>query len=133
MNEENRSADSSGEEQTRLFAEKYLFLRKKIITNYEKGKRKYRNAKIFACALFLFCTVCAIITGRNTGEPMAPLLIWLALLFLLVFIFVTADYIRYLMEERVIPFLNDDTAVDYEEYDIFNEDEEEVPEEQEDD
>ena len=47
-----------------------------------------------------------------------------SLLFLIVFVFLAADYARYLLEDKVIPYLEDDEALEYGEYDIFKEDDE---------
>ena len=64
---------------------------------------------------------------------MGPLALWIILLFLIVFVFLAADYARYLLEDKVIPYLEDDEALEYGEYDIFKEDDEDEGEEQEDD
>ena len=122
------SADAAG---TERFAAKYLFLREKLLKNYQKGRRIYRTAKVVAAALFLVYSLAAVLVGRHTGQPMGPLVMWLVQLFAIVFIFLIAEYAKYLLEDKVIPYLEDDEALEYGEYDIFRDDDED-PDEQED-
>ena len=130
MNQTNPA--QSGAE-TQRYAAKYLFLREKLLKNYEKGKKIYRAAKLITAALFIALTLVGAAVGRHTGRPMGPLALWIVLLFLIVFVFLAADYARYLLEDKVIPYLEDDEALEYGEYDIFREDDEDEGEEQEDD
>ena len=130
MNQTNPA--QSGAE-TQRYAAKYLFLREKLLKNYEKGKKIYRAAKLITAALFIALTLTGAAVGRHTGRPMGPLALWIILLFLIVFVFLAADYARYLLEDKVIPYLEDDEALEYGEYDIFKEDDEDEGEEQEDD
>ena len=130
MNQTNPA--QSGAE-TERYAAKYLFLREKLLKNYEKGKKIYRAARLITAALFIALTLVGAAVGRHTGRPMGPLALWLLLLFLIVFVFLAADYARYLLEDKVIPYLEDDEALEYGEYDIFREDDEDEGEEQEDD
>ena len=130
MNQTNPA--QSGAE-TQRYTAKYLFLREKLLKNYEKGKKIYRAAKLITAALFIALTLAGAVVGRHTGRPMGPLALWIILLFLIVFVFLAADYARYLLEDKVIPYLEDDEALEYGEYDIFKEDDEDEGEEQEDD
>lgn len=130
MNQTNPA--QSGAE-TQRYTAKYLFLREKLLKNYEKGKKIYRAAKLITAALFIAFTLAGAAVGRHTGQPMGPLVLWIVLLFLIVFVFLAADYARYLLEDKVIPYLEDDEALEYGEYDIFKEDDEDEGEEQEDD
>ncbi|MBQ6065498.1 MAG: hypothetical protein IJK89_01630 [Clostridia bacterium] len=118
---------------TERYAAKYLFLREKLLKNYQKGKRIYRTVKIAVAALFIAFTLTAALIGRRTGQPMGPLVCWILLLFLIVFLFVAADYAKYLLEDKVIPYLEDDEALEYGEYDIFKEDDETVEREDDED
>ncbi len=118
---------------TERYAAKYLFLREKLLKNYQKGKRIYRTVKIAVAALFIAFTLTAALIGRRTGQPMGPLVCWILLLFLIVFLFVAADYAKYLLEDKVIPYLEDDEALEYGEYDIFREDDETVEREDDED
>lgn len=130
MNQTNPA--QSGAE-TQRYAAKYLFLRGKLLKNYEKGKKIYLAAKLITAALFIALTLVGAAVGRHTGRPMGPLVVWIVLLFLIVFVFLAADYARYLLEDKVIPYLEDDEALEYGEYDIFKEDDEDETQEQEDD
>ena len=130
MNQTNPA--QSGAE-TERYAAKYLFLRGKLLKNYEKGKKIYCAAKLITAALFIALTLAGAAVGRHTGRPMGPLALWIILLFLIVFVFLAADYARYLLEDKVIPWLKDDGAPAYDGYDLFKEDEDDETEEQEDD
>ena len=130
MNQTNPA--QSGAE-TQRYAAKYLFLRGKLLKNYEKGKKIYLAAKLITAALFIALTLVGAAVGLHTGRPMGPLVVWIVLLFLIVFVFLAADYARYLLEDKVIPYLEDDEALEYGEYDIFKEDDEDETQEQEDD
>ena len=130
MNQTNPA--QSGAE-TERYAAKYLFLREKLLKNYEKGKKIYRAAKLITAALYIALTLVGAAVGRHSGRPMGPLALWIILLFLIVFVFLAADYARYLLEDKVIPYLEDDDALECGEYDIFKEDDEDEGEEQEDD
>lgn len=129
----NQTNPALGAAETERYAAKYLFLREKLLKNYEKGKKIYRAAKLITAALFIALTLVGAAVGRHTGRPMGPLVLWIVLLFLIVFVFLAADYARYLLEDKVIPYLEDDDALEYGEYDIFKEDDEDEGEEQEDD
>ena len=130
MNQTNPA--QSGAE-TQRYAAKYLFLRGKLLKNYEKGKKIYRAAKLITAALFIALTLAGAAVGRHTGRPMGPLALWIILLFLIVFVFLAADYARWLLEDKMIPWLKDDGAPAYDGYDLFKEDEDDETEEQEDD
>ena len=129
----NKTNPAQSGAETQRYAAKYLFLREKLLKNYEKGKKIYRAAKLITAALFIALTLAGAAVGRHTGRPMGPLTLWIVLLFLIVFVFLAADYARYLLEDKVIPYLEDDEALEYGEYDIFKEDDEDEGEEQEDD
>ncbi|MBQ6119262.1 MAG: hypothetical protein IJK98_08525 [Clostridia bacterium] len=118
---------------TEQLAAKYLFLRETFLKNYQKGKALYRVAKLTTAAIFIAYTLIAAAVARHTGRPMGQLVTWIILLFLIVFLFVAADYARWLLEDRVIPWLKDDGAPAYDGYDLFKEDEDDEAEEQEDD
>ena len=89
MNQTNPA--QSGAE-TERYAAKYLFLREKLLKNYEKGKKIYRAARLITAALFIALTLVGAAVGRHTGRPMGPLALWLLLLFLIVFVFSFGGY-----------------------------------------
>ena len=110
-------------------AVKYCFLRDKIFFYFKRGKQILKISKIVAAVFFLLFTVVGIAVGQRTGHELLWLQLWILLIFLDVAIFVIADYNRYLIESKVIPYLKDDDCVEFGEYDIFLEDEEEDEEE----
>lgn len=103
-------------------AVKYAFIKDKIILHFHKGCRILNIAKICVAILFVIFTVIGVIISRHTGHEMWWLLAWLVLIFINIFLFVPADYARYLVESKVIPYLNNDEQTEFGEYDIFAED-----------
>ncbi|MBE6817943.1 MAG: hypothetical protein E7517_02125 [Ruminococcaceae bacterium] len=101
---------------------KYGFLKAKIILNYQKGCKILRIAKIAVAVLFVLFTPIAAIIGQRTGQHMTWLTIWLALIFINIAVFIPADYAKYLVQAKVIPYLENDEQVEFGEYDIFAED-----------
>jgi len=101
---------------------KYRFLRDKILLHFQKGKRILLIAKIVATVLFLVFTAIAVAGARRTGNAGGWLQAWILMIFLNITVFIIADYSRYLVESRVIPYLENDEQVEFGEYDIFLED-----------
>ncbi|MBQ3904991.1 MAG: hypothetical protein II744_08445, partial [Eubacterium sp.] len=60
--------------------------------------------------------------SNRSGNRLQWLQTWILVIFANIFIFVPADYAKYLIESKVIPYLNDDEQVEFGEYDIFVED-----------
>ena len=108
---------------------KYGFLKEKIILHYHKGCKILKVAKITVTVLFLLFTLAAVIISNRTGEHLAWLSAWIILIFVNIAVFVPADYAKYLIASKVIPYLNDDDRVTFGEYDIFAEDLDEEDEE----
>lgn len=113
---ENAAADE------KKLAAKYIFIREKILKNYEKGKKNYRSAKIAATVIFLLFSVIAFFSGISSSSEMQWLTVWIIAVFFNVTVFLLGDYVKYLVEDKVIPYLKDNNAVEYGEYDIFLED-----------
>ena len=101
---------------------KYGFLKEKIILHYHKGCKILKVAKITVTVLFLLFTLVAVIISNRTGEHLAWLSAWIILIFVNIAVFVPADYAKYLIASKVIPYINDDDRVTFGEYDIFAED-----------
>ena len=101
---------------------KYSFLKEKIILHYHKGCKILKVAKITVTVLFLLFTLVAVIISNRTGEHLAWLSAWIILIFVNIAVFVPADYAKYLIASKVIPYINDDDRVTFGEYDIFAED-----------
>ena len=112
-------------------AVKYCFLREKIFSSFKRGKRILKISKIVSAVIFLLFTVIGIAVGHRTGHELLWLQLWILLIFLDVTVFVIADYNKYLIESKVIPYLNDDDQIEFGEYDIFLDDDETDEEEEE--
>ena len=111
------------------YAKKYLFIKDKLLKTYETGRKKYNKGKIITAVVFTVLSVLLAALGKATGRHMQMLAIWIFLIFFLVTVFLFLDYIRYLVEDKVIPYLKDDDMLEYGEYDIFNDDDDEEDEE----
>ena len=103
-------------------AYKYEFIKEKIILNYNKGCRILKISKITVAVLFVLFTLAAVVISNRSGNRLQWLQTWILVIFANIFIFVPADYAKYLIESKVIPYLNDDEQIEFGEYDIFVED-----------
>ncbi len=121
QNQTERAAALDYTEEERL-AVKYRFLREKIIHTFKKGSRILTICKIVATVLFLLFTLLAVLISRHTGNAAQWLQCWVLIIFLNILIFVIADYAKYLVEAKVIPYLENDEEIEFGEYDIFLED-----------
>ena len=115
---------------------KYKFVKEKIIFHFNRGCRYLTISKWVTAVLFVLFTLIGVAVSNRTGHQMQWLQAWILVIFLDVTIFVIADYSKYLIQSKVIPYLEDDTQVEFGEYDIFledidNEDEDEDEEEDE--
>ncbi len=104
------------------FAIKYKFIRKKIIESFNKGSKILKISKITATVLFLLFTFIGIYVSHRTHHEIQWLQAWILVIFLNIIIFVLADYSKYLVESKVIPYLENDDEIEFGEYDIFLED-----------
>ncbi len=118
--EVNNTAQSYTEEER--MAIKYKFLREKIIHNFNKGSRILKICKITAAVIFILFTLVGIAVSHRTGHEVQWLQVWILVIFLNIIIFVIADYSKYLIEAKVIPYLENDDEIEFGEYDIFLED-----------
>ena len=101
---------------------KYKFLRDKILYHFERGSRYLRISKIVATVIFLAYTVIGIIASHRTSHGLQWLTMWIIFIFVNITVFVIADYAKYLIESKVVPYLKDDEQIEFGEYDIFLED-----------
>ena len=115
------STNTSYTDEERM-AIKYRFLREKIIYNFNKGSRILKISKITVTIAFLLFTLIGIYVSHRTGHEVQWLQAWVLLIFLNIIIFVLADYSKYLIESKVIPYLENDEEIEFGEYDIFLED-----------
>ena len=113
------SSELSAEERTVI---KYNFIRDKIIFHFKRGCRILNISKIIAAVLFVLFTVIGVIVSSRTGNKLSFLQAWILVIFLNIIIFVIADYAKYLVGSKVIPYLEDDSRTEFGEYDIFLED-----------
>lgn len=129
MEEKVCNASAESEKQV-LQAQKYTLLQEKIKKNYTQGCRYLRISKIISALLFLIFTAVGVYVSGKTGAYMLWLVLWIVLIFLNVAVFTTADYCKYQMQTRVIPFLENDACTEFAENDILA-DETEEPESEE--
>ena len=111
---------------------KYKLLRSLIIKHYNRGCKYLEIAKVVCAAFFLIFTAVGLAVCSNGGSKSFWLVLWIILIFVLVNIFLITDYCKYLVKDKVIPYLLDDDQLEFGEYDIFKDDDEEDNEEEED-
>jgi hypothetical protein len=114
---------------------KYKFVKEKIIFHYNRGCRFLNISKIVTAVLFILFTLMAIAVSHRTGTGCNGCRrgFWLYILTLRC---CDCGLFKYLIESKVIPYLEDDNQVEFGEYDIFledidNEDEDEEEENEE--
>ncbi len=132
MSEKEKTAEKYTYEER--IAIKYKFIREKIIFHFERGCRILKISKITVAVLFVIFTLFGISVSNKSGHQLQWLQAWILLIFANVFVFTIADYSKYLIQSKVIPYLNNDEQIEFGEYDIFledidNEDEDEDEEE----
>lgn len=120
---------------------KYKFVKEKIFFHYKRGCKFLNISKIVTAVLFILFSLTGIAVSHRTGHGLQWLQAWILLIYLDITVFVIADYSKYLIESKVIPYLEDDNQIEFGEYDIFledidsesNDDEDEEEEEEEED
>ena len=127
---ENHAAEAEADA---VLAEKYRVLQKLILARHKQNSRYYHNGKLAVAVGFAVLSVLLALLGAATGRPMTPLIIWIALLFLIVFVFVILERRMHVMDTKVVPFLTDDAQTTLDLYDPWEDDgeEEETEEEEE--
>ena len=111
--------------------QKYRFLKEKIILHYQKGCRILKISKITVAVLFVIFSIVAAILSNRSGTRLEWLTVWIIVIFLNSAVFVPAEYAKYLISSKVIPYLEDEERIEFGEYDIFREDDDEDEEENE--
>lgn len=96
----------SEQEFENIILKKYFILRNELHKKYKKGCRIINILKICAAVLFLIFTVIAVAAGNIGGNKMLWLSVWILIIFILVGIFIIADYCKNLMSQKVLPFLD---------------------------
>ncbi len=120
MSEKEKTAEKYTYEER--IAIKYKFIREKIIFHFERGCRILKISKITVAVLFVIFTLLGISVSNKSGHQLQWLQAWILLIFTNVFVFTIADYSKYLIQSKVIPYLNNDEQIEFGEYDIFLED-----------
>ncbi len=120
MSEKEKTAEEYTYEER--IAIKYKFIREKIIFHFERGCRILKISKITVAVLFVIFTLLGISVSNKSGHQLQWLQAWILLIFTNVFVFTIADYSKYLIQSKVIPYLNNDEQIEFGEYDIFLED-----------
>lgn len=127
--DETESNTSADKEKQALYARKYFLLREKLTQNYIRGCKYLQIAKIVSAVLFLLFTAVGIHVSGKTGDYMLWLILWIVFIFLNVAVFTAADYCKYQIQMRVIPFLEDDACICFAENNILSEETETESEE----
>ena len=109
---------------------KYKLLRSLIIKHYNRGCKFLEIAKIICAVFFIVFTVAGLIACSNGASKAFWLVLWIILIFVFVNIFLITDYAKYLVKSKVIPYLEDDNQIEFGEYSIFSDDDEEEDEEE---
>lgn len=132
MEDKQAKKELSREEKLSL---KYIFIKHKIIEHFDRGCRYVNVAKIVCTILFLIYSFLYVAVGKESDSPITWLLFWIFFIFLLVFVFMIIDYTKYLISEKLIPYLKDDDQLEFGEYDVLveNEDEDDNLEEEDED
>ena len=111
-------------------AYKYKFLREKIIESYRKGCRILNIVKIVFSIIFVIFTFGVAATVKESNDKTEWLIWWIVIIFVAITIFTITDYCKYLVKDKVIPYLLDDDQLEFGEYDIFKDDDDEDEEEE---
>mgnify|MGYP004552978203 FL=1 len=113
-------------------AYKYKFLREKIIESYRRGCKILNIVKIIFSVIFVIFRFIVASSVKGSSDKTAWLIWWVVIIFVAVAVFTITDYCKYLVKDKVIPYLLDDDQLEFGEYDIFKDDDEEDNEEEED-
>lgn len=100
-------------------AHKYRYVRHQIITNYKKGCKILEIVKWVFAGLFVLFTVIAVKACQTAPDKTIWLVFWVVIILLEINLFVITDYCKYLMKEKVIPYLLDDNQLEFGEFKIF--------------
>ena len=129
MDEFQREEEFLFEENEENIVIKYKLLRSLIIKHYNRGCKFLEIAKVVCTVFFIVFTAAGLIACSRGANKAAWLILWIIIIFLLVNIFLITDYTKYLVKSKVIPYLEDDNQVEFGEYSIFFDDDEEEDEE----
>lgn len=111
-------------------AYKYKFLREKIIESYRRGCKILNIVKIVFSVIFVIFSLIVASSVKDSSDKTVWLIWWVVIIFVAVTVFTITDYCKYLVKDKVIPYLLDDDQLEFGEYDIFKDDDEEENEEE---
>ena len=109
-------------------AYKYKFLREKIIGSYRRGCKILNIVKIVFSVIFVIFSLIVASAIRDSSDKTVWLIWWVVIIFVAVTVFTITDYCKYLVKDKVIPYLLDDDQLEFGEYDIFKDDNDEEEE-----
>ena len=109
-------------------AYKYKFLREKIIESYRRGCKILNIVKIVFSVIFVIFSLIVASAIRDSSDKTVWLIWWVVIIFVAVTLFTITDYCKYLVKDKVIPYLLDDDQLEFGEYDIFKDDDDEEEE-----
>ena len=109
-------------------AYKYKFLREKIIESYRRGCKILNIVKIVFSEIFVIFSLIVASAIRDSSDKTVWLIWWVVIIFVAVTVFTITDYCKYLVKDKVIPYLLDDDQLEFGEYDIFKDDDDEEEE-----
>lgn len=109
-------------------AYKYKFLREKIIESYRRGCKILNIVKIVFSVIFVIFSLIVESAIRDSSDKTVWLIWWVVIIFVAVTVFTITDYCKYLVKDKVIPYLLDDDQLEFGEYDIFKDDDDEEEE-----
>ena len=109
-------------------AYKYKFLREKIIESYRRGCKILNIVKIVFSVIFVIFSLFVASAIRDSSDKTVWLIWWVVIIFVAVTVFTITDYCKYLVKDKVIPYLRDDDQLEFGEYDIFKDDDDEEEE-----
>ena len=106
-------------------AYKYKFLREKIIESYRRGCKILNIVKIVFSVIFVIFSLIVASAIRDSSDKTVWLIWGVVIIFVAVTVFTITDYCKYLVKDKVIPYLLDDDQLEFGEYDIFKDDDDE--------
>lgn len=112
---------------------KYKYLREKIIFSYRKGCKILDIVKVIFALLFILFTIFSVQCCQESNSKAEWLIVWVLVIFMDVNIFIITDYFKHLIKTKVIPYLEDDDKLEFDEYALFEDDFDEDEDEEDED
>ena len=109
------SKTHSADEFESHIAKKYFTLCEKLLSRGSKYIRIVNTLKGISIAVFLMFTGFALYMGNSHGSKMLWFSIWIALIFILVFVFLVLDYFKNVFLKNLTVFLDDVEETEFQE------------------